>query len=166
MSYIDKIVKRKLEGYHILIASLLGALAEGGFLNMGVLNIIVPKVAEKLVSYIEYKYGSIEEKSSDEKDRINFIINVFKDILDPFGKYAVDVRNNNITLIIKSDTCKFCPKGVGEAELPGTLCLFPSLIKELLVRLLGGKFKVKTPVVKKGGYCLFQIGTKEKESIN
>ena len=38
------------------------------------------------------------------------------------------VRGDEIIVEIASDKCKICPKGVGGAEIEGTLCLIPNAL--------------------------------------
>ncbi len=44
---VKEIEERKLKAFHIFIATLLGKLAESGFLNQGALNTLIPAVSEK-----------------------------------------------------------------------------------------------------------------------
>jgi len=163
MSFEDKIISRKLNSSHVFIATFLGALAEGGFLNKGVLNIVIPKVAEKIVTYLKFKHGSLSSYTTSIEEQIKLVLRILKEELDPFINYLISVRENKITIAIETNTCKFCPKGVGEADLPGILCVFPQLIKGVLKGLIGGEYEINVPLVKKSGYCVFQIEKKVKQ---
>ena len=48
-----------------------------------------------------------------------------------------------IEIAILSMGCKFCPKGVGEAELKGALCPYPGLVEEYVNGFLEAGEKVK-----------------------
>ena len=56
--------------------------------------------------------------------------------LDPADLY-VEEEGEQFVVKIKTSQCRFCPKGVGEAELKGTLCPFPGLIEEFLHSMIG-----------------------------
>ncbi|WP_456397546.1 hypothetical protein [Desulfurobacterium sp.] len=38
----------------------------------------------------------------------------------------------NFFLKVASSSCRFCPEGVGEVELDGTLCPFPKVFEQFL----------------------------------
>lgn len=154
---VSEIDRRDLKACHVLLASMLGELANKGFLNQGVLNTLIPKIADKLAIYIKHKYREMEtdDLNSLIKNTIEKIINE----LDAFINYKIYVENYKVTLIIDGSTCKFCPKGVGGAQLPGILCLFPQLFKEILTRIIDVEIGYMIPekIIKKGQYCITQF---------
>jgi len=113
---VYEIDRRNLKACHILFAAMLGDLAERGFLNQGVLNILIPKIADKLAIYIKHKYGEVE--SSNLESSVKNIIERIINELDAFIDYKIHVKDSKITLILDGTTCKFCPRGVGGAQLP------------------------------------------------
>ena len=160
VSLEDKIVERNLKASHVFIATFIGKMAEGGFLNKGVLNIVIPPVAEKLAEYLKFKHSLLNSSNVPVEDKIKRTLEILKEELDPFAKYVVSINGNKVNIAIESNKCKFCPKGVGGAEIPGILCMFPMLIKGILEGIIGEHFVVNIPVIKKEGYCIFQLGKK------
>ena len=160
MSFEDKIVERDLKASHVFIATFIGKLAEGGFLNKGVLNIVIPPVAKKLTEYLKFRYGALNDNDTPVEDKIKKTLEILEEELDPFAKYVVSINGNKVNIAIESNKCKFCPKGVGGAEIPGILCMFPILIKGILEGIIGEHFEINIPVIKKEGYCIFQLGKK------
>ncbi len=154
---VNEINKRNLKACHVLCASMLGDLAERGFLNQGVLNIMIPKVADKLIIFLKQKYG--EDSTSDINTLIKNTVDRIISELDAFISYKMDINGSKVTLIIDGSTCKFCPKGVGGAQLPGILCLFPQLFREVLSKVTKRNFRYALPdkLVKKAHYCIMQF---------
>lgn len=160
MPFEEKIVERNLKASHVFIATFIGKMAEGGFLNKGVLNLVIPSVAEKLAEYLKFRYETLNNSDVSVEEKIKKTLEILKGELDPFAKYVVSINGNKINIAIESSKCKFCPKGVGGAEIPGILCMFPMLIKGILEGVTGEKFEVNIPVIKKEGYCIFQLSKK------
>lgn len=157
LDFERKIDERKLNACHVFMATMLGKLAEKGFLNQGALNILMPEIAKKLSIYLKHKYG--EFKSDNPEELIKEIIEKLIIELDPFIDYKIEINDSKITIAINSSTCKFCPKGVGEAEIPGILCSFPQLFKEIISNIMGKTLNFSFPnrLVKKSGYCIIQF---------
>ena len=78
--------------------------------------------------------------------------------------FSVSETDSKLTVKIRTDKCRYCPKGVGSAELEGTICPFPGIIEGFVNEFSRSKIKV-SPVNgkllnKEEGFCVI---TFEKE---
>jgi len=166
----EEIKKRDLNIFHVFIASLLGQLAERGTLNIGFLNMILRSIGEKIAEYLTVVIGPFS-KMGDIKENIKKSIEEIVSYLDPFKEYSLGFVQNGLIIQINADTCKFCPKRVGGAELPRSLCPFPVLIGEIISNRIKLKLEPIIPGVRRRKinektYCVFgyRIGEIKEES--
>lgn len=155
----ELIENRQLSHWHLMIASLLGSLASQekmfnqAFLNMllkhSMQQFIIPYF-EGLIEYQETMKNIPEDGSLQEKIKpvVDFIDNVFE--------LAGDIRlsagnDGNAVVTIGSSGCRFCPVGVGKANItPGmTFCPFPTMIEET-ARALIAQADIKTVLHREG----------------
>ena len=160
MNIVDKVVERKLTGIHILVATFLGKMAEHGYLNQGALNLVIPEVTKNLVEYLKFKYPMSINDNMSEEEKIKKVMEILISELDPFPQPLISLKNDKIDIAIETNKCKFCPIGVGGAELPGTLCMFPELIKQIINSMLNESYEVSIPLTKVKGRCLFELKKK------
>ncbi|WP_423792623.1 hypothetical protein ACPB8Q_07895 [Methanocaldococcus indicus] len=130
--YKDIVENRKLTNLHIVLTSIVSALANFGILNQGCSNIIGYDVGRKIAKYIKETSNNIPQK---EDELIDFIIK-YCEISDDYI-----ITNNKIG--IKIDKCKYCPKQIGEAEISGSACILPALIISCLSELKNKEYKLK-----------------------
>jgi hypothetical protein len=140
MADIKKVVlERDLNPYHSFFSSFFGGLAELGMINQGSINIVAKRAADYLYSYLEAKeilpdLGAVPGNTPTEVTK-NLILYVNK-ILSLVGEYDFkDVEDGQAALMITGNTCRICPKGVGGAEVKGTLCPIPSLVENLVNKI-------------------------------
>jgi hypothetical protein len=137
---LSKLVKeRELEFDHVLFATLIGSFADLGMLNQGTTNIAAANVGKVAGEYFDIK-GELP-KPSDGDPAENFA-SVVEFINDKMGiSPAVDVvkTNGDVDVTIAALKCRYCPKGVGGAELPGTACPFPKFLEEVAKVAMGDK---------------------------
>jgi len=67
---------------------------------------------------------------------------------------------DHLLVKIKNPACRACPKGVGEAELTGTLCPFPGLLEDYWSSICGKELKLEKvgnnkALIKHGDWCRF-----------
>ncbi|AEH07237.1 hypothetical protein [Methanothermococcus okinawensis] len=150
-SYKKLVEDRHLKNLHIVLTSLMAELSKIGILNQGTTNVVGEGVGKKVARCIKDIHPDIP---NDEKELIKFLIK-FCDMCDD---YIVEDE----IIGIKSDKCRYCPKQIGEAEIPGSACPIPSMIVSMLnelngkkthkIHLINGKI-----LMKKDGYCWFKI---------
>lgn len=137
MADIKQIVlERDLNPYHSFFSSFFAGLGELGMLNQGSINIVSKRAAGYLYSYLEAKeiLPDMEVVPGNTPTEVtkNLILYVNK-ILSLVGEYDFkDVEIDQAVLLITGNTCRICPKGVGGAELKGTLCPIPNLVESLV----------------------------------
>ncbi|CAB3289975.1 conserved protein of unknown function [Methanocaldococcus lauensis] len=155
-SYKKLMENRNLHPLHIILTSFLGELANLRLLNQGTTNIIGSNVGKKVgqcVIDLGYKIPNNDEE----------LIKFFIDIFQICDEVFIKSENNTITIGIKIDKCKYCPKQIGEAEIPGSACPIPSLISSFLEKVKNKKYKIKfwnntnQLIKKEDGHCWFII---------
>ena len=165
MDLKSTIKDRDLNAYDVLIATLLAEFWNYGFINQGTLNIITKKIADSLLEYFTIKHGEFESKAGFNLELIQKTLDLFINELNPYPMpEIVEIEENKkYEIRIESSKCRFCPKGVGKAEIPGTLCMFPGLIRNLIQDRTEKEKIISSNVSKKENKCVFLV---EKESTN
>jgi len=139
----EKISERKLDAESVFAASLLAGLNEFGMLNQAVMKIASRRSGEYLAKCAKEK-GSIEvDKSKSLKEQIEYLITLLNNVLVISTDVKVEEGDDDSVIVrIRTSKCRYCPKGVGGAELEGTICPFPGLIEAFLNQFLDKKVKV------------------------
>ena len=133
------VLERDLNPYHSFFSSFFGGLAELGMINQGSINIVSKRAADYLYSYLDAKeilpdMKAVPGETSTEVVK-NLILYINK-ILSLVGEYEFkEVEDGRAVLLITGNTCRICPKGVGGAEVKGTLCPIPTLVVNLVNKI-------------------------------
>lgn len=135
------IINRDLNPYHSFLSSFFAGLAELGMINQGSINIVAKRAAEYLYSYLDAKdiLPDMNAVPGDSTAEVvgNLILYINK-ILSLMGGYDLqEVDDGQIVLLVAADKCRICPKGVGGAEVKGTLCPVPSFLESLVNKIAG-----------------------------
>ena len=140
----DKIEDRSLRPYHIMVASLFAGLNEMGMLNQASVNVASRRAGRYLSEYASAK-GGVEKISRDasRNEKVQALVKVLDTMLELGTRVKVGVTPDDVEIAIVSMGCKFCPKGVGEAELKGALCPYPGMVEEFVNSFLPPEEKVK-----------------------
>ncbi|MCK4801160.1 MAG: hypothetical protein KAS84_04155 [Anaerolineales bacterium] len=154
------ILERDLNPYHSFISSFFAGFAELGVVNQGSINIVAKRAAEYLYTYLEAK-EILPDMSAVPGDTIaeivkNLILYINK-ILNLMGGYDLqEAGDDQVVLLIAGDKCRICPKGVGGAEVKGTLCPIPSFIESLINKIAGKEILdlVTNGIEKEGTTCI------------
>lgn len=153
------VLERDLNPYHSFFSSFFAGLAELGMINQGSINIVAKRAADYLYSYLDAKeilpdMSSVPGETNTEVVK-NLILYINK-ILSLVGDYEFkDAEDDMAVLLITGNTCRICPKGVGGAEVKGTLCPIPSLVESLVNKIAGKDLLdlVTTGIEKEGPNC-------------
>jgi hypothetical protein len=153
------VLERGLNPYHSFFASFFAGLGELGMLNQGSINIVAKRAADYLYAYLDAKeiLPDMDAVPGESKAEIikNLILYINK-ILSMVGEYDLqEAGEDQVVLLIAGQTCRICPKGVGGAEVKGTLCPIPSLL-EALINLIAQKDMLElitTGIEKEGSTC-------------
>ncbi len=158
MAFEEVVIERNLNKWNVLIASILAGFSKWGVLSQGIVNKNMELVADKLSRYFKTK-GNIPyvDTNRNFEQNLKSIIEFLDKELELAGQKALEFDEDILTFRVVSKTCNFCPIGVGEAELEGTACPYPSLIKEFANKFLPEDQKVKL-VVQERNYLKKQRG--------
>ncbi len=158
MGFEEVVKERDLNKWNVLIASILAGFSKWGVLSQGIVNKNMELVADKLSRCFKTK-GKVPavDPGKGFEQNLKTIIDFLDKELELAGQKAFEFDGNVLTFKVVSKTCNFCPIGVGEAELEGTACPYPSLIKEFANRFLPEGQKVKL-VVQERNYLKKESG--------
>ncbi|HDN75925.1 MAG TPA: hypothetical protein ENG05_02220 [Acidilobales archaeon] len=162
-SELKKIItERGLSPMHVLFATFLASAAESGFLTQGAVNLMAKRVAPVINSYLK-AMGYLTKVPKEPIEAFRYIVTTVNKVLGIGPDLSIKYEDCVITVKLGGDKCRYCPKGVGLAQIPGTACPFPSLIKELAkleginVELVREVVKGRVYVLKReGGLCVFK----------
>lgn len=133
------VLERDLNPFHSFFSSFFAGLAELGMINQGSINIVAKRAADYLYSYLEAKeilpdMAAVPGETSTAVAK-NLFLYINK-ILSLVGEYDMqETEDGQALLLISGNTCRICPKGVGGAEVKGTLCPIPSLVENLVNKI-------------------------------
>ena len=131
MSFEEKVIERDLDKWNVLVASLIAGFSKLGILSQAVVNKDMEMVADKLARYFKTKHNIPQiNESADFKENLSNIIKFLDRELELASEKKILTDDEKLEFQVATNTCHFCPKGVGEAELAGTACPYPALIKE------------------------------------
>ena len=153
------VLERDLNPYQTFFAAFFAGLGELGMLNQGSINIVTKRAAEYLYTYLDAKeilpdMNAVPGDTSAEVIK-NLVLYVNK-IMNLVGEYDLQqVDDKRVVLLITGNTCRICPKGVGGAEVKGTLCPIPSLLENLLNKIAQREIVelITNGIEKDGGTC-------------
>jgi len=135
----EVVLERDLNPYHSFFASFFAGLGELGMLNQGSINIVAKRAADYLYAYLDAKeiLPDLTAVPGETKAEVikNLVLYINK-ILSMVGEYDLkETGDDQVVLMITGKTCRICPKGVGGAEVKGTLCPIPSLLEALINKI-------------------------------
>jgi len=131
------IESRNLGPEQIFAASLIAGMSSFGILNQAVVSAAADKMGEDLAEYYKARNPSEADSLSRVADTgvvatCKKSLNILQSMLGISGEISCSENNGIVYLKIRNSKCRYCPKGVGRAELSGTLCPFPSLIEKFV----------------------------------
>ncbi len=158
MSFEEKLEKADLDANSVFIASFMAGLNEFRLLNQGVVDFATRRTGKYLARLVKYKKPIEIDLSKPVEDRCKkVIVETLNGILKISDEVEVEKAEDDVVVRIKSSGCGFCPKGVGEAELEGTICPFPGLIEEFVRHFCKKDFRRKRVngkiLNKEGDWC-------------
>ncbi len=149
--YRELFKHRNLTNLHIVLTSMIAEFSRLGILNQGTTNVVGSGVGKKIAKCLK---EIVKDLPKDDRKLIEFIIK-FCDMCDNFVIYDDKIG-------IKIDKCKYCPKQIGEAEIPGSACPIPSILASSLKELTKKDYRINLwngnkVIIKENGYCWFRI---------
>jgi hypothetical protein len=164
MALSDKIEERALRPHHIMVASMLAGLNEMGMLNQASVNVASRRAGRYLSDYAKAR-ESLDSLAAglSRTEKVHRLVRLLDELLELGTQVEVVEADTGFDVGILSAGCKFCPKGVGEAELKGALCPYPGMIEEFINAFLSPEEKIKLVSIdrrqlrKKGDNCSMLI---------
>ena len=162
MGLAEKIDERELEAYHIFLAAFLAGLNEMGMLNQASVNMAARRAGKYLAEYARTR-NDLPAPEFSTADTARSLLSFLDRILGLGTKLEIQAEGESTECRVLSSGCRFCPKGVGEAELEGTLCPYPGLIEEFINQLLPENNEMhlvminRRPLIKEGDSCLIRL---------
>ena len=162
----EKVQERGLEAYNVMLAAFLAGLNEMGMLNQASVNVASRRSGRYLAEFARLK-TTLPEMGDDVKANAAALIEHLNSILTLSQELSVESGPSGAVLRITGSKCRFCPKGVGEAELEGTLCPYPGLVVEFVNALLPEGQSVqlvmtnRKPMSKTDAGCVITLQPKE-----
>ncbi len=150
---------RQLSQWHLMIASLLGSLAsQEGMFNQAFLNRLLKHSMDNfIIPYFntlpDYEEAcKLAQSNGSVSERLKPVVEFMDKVFQLAGQVQIDeIDSDHASLRVGSSGCRFCPIGVGKAELsPGnTFCPFPTMIEQTANSMFGEKM-VKTVLTREG----------------
>ena len=166
MPRIDELKKnieaRNLSPENIFIASFIAGISSFGILNQAVIAMAARQIGKDLAEYYSVTKSETPDSKAAVIDNCRSSIEMLQSLIHISDEITCNDDNDIILMKIQASTCRYCPKGVGHAELSGTLCPFPTLI-EKFINTLNDKELIKVlkeravPLLKKvDDWCLIR----------
>jgi hypothetical protein len=153
------ILERELNPYHSFLSAFFAGMAELGLVNQGSMNIVSRRAAEYLYSYLEAKeiLPDMDRVPGETKVEVvrNLILYINR-LLSLMGGYDFQLNDQDLAVLkIEAEKCRICPKGVGGAEVKGTICPIPSFLEGLINHIAGENLvkMTSTGIEKDGDIC-------------
>ncbi len=150
---VGELIKERELGLHCsLFATFMAGFNEFGILNQAVMNSASRRAGDFIAEYLKWvRPDSIPTTFAGLLERLNRELSISKG-------FVVDERGRRFSIRILTDRCRYCPVGVGGAELEGTICPFPGLFESFINGVFGGNRVKLIPVNrrflnKEGGFC-------------
>ncbi len=159
MDLKTEITRRDINQHDAFLFALFAGMVDLGLVNQGVANELAKKVASYMINYytardIEFSLGT----ESLEKN-VAFLFDFFNSDLNFVKEYTIERPDTGVRLVVASQFCRICPKGLGGAALKGTLCLVPYFFMHLMNYFLAREnqltlAKGAAPITKEGTSCV------------
>jgi hypothetical protein len=136
---LSKLVKeRDLDYNHILFATLIGSFADLGMLNQGTTNITAANAGKTVGEYFDLT-GELPKPGGDPADEFASVVEFVNDKMGISPATDVEKTDDGVDVTVAALKCRYCPKGVGGANLPGTACPFPKFLEEVAKVAMGDR---------------------------
>ncbi len=151
-----------------LYAVTLAALADAHILNQATVNFLASHAAPRLHAYLKAK-GLLRSEGSTTLARLENLLRSLNEALGIGPRVeARKIGDDVYELGLGGERCRYCPRGVGLAEIPWAACPFPKLV-ESIARLEGIQAEalpVETPkgrslIMRRGDLCWIRLHVAE-----
>ncbi len=168
MDLRTEIARRDINQHNAFLFAIFAGMVDLGLVNQGVVNELAKKTATYMANY--YSAKDIEFAIGNEtlEKNVAFLFDFFNGDLNFVKEYSIDRSGEGVRLSISSQFCRICPKGLGGAELKGTLCLIPHFFLHLMNHYLSRQNQLVLPkgqpsVRKEAGSCIISYECAQQE---
>ena len=149
---INQIVKdRELNHWHLLITSLLASLGQKGS-NQGALNLLMSRSMDDFILPFFEGLDDVERikaevaRCDDLAQQMNIVIEYINGMFSFAGEMETEQSDDieKAVVRVRSGSCRYCPIGVGRAEIDPdtTFCPLPIMIEKSINYFRDGKAPV------------------------
>ncbi len=154
-----EIERRNVNQHNAFLFAIFAGMVNLGLVNQGVVNELAKKVAGYMINYYSTKDVAFAPPDSPLEKNVSSLFNFFNGDLNFVKEYGIEKSGDGVRLSIASQFCRICPKGLGGAEIKGTLCLIPHFFMHLMNHYLPPEEQLILPkgqpsIVKESGNCI------------
>ena len=159
MDLKSEIARRDINQHNAFLFALFAGMVDLGLVNQGVVNELAKKTATYMINYYVAKGIELPIGTDSLEENVEYLFDFFNGDLNFVKEYAIDRSSGGVRLAVSSQFCRICPKGLGGAELKGTLCLIPHFFMHLMNYFLIRENQLSlpkgtAPIRKEGGSCI------------
>ena len=159
MDLKTEITRRDINQHNAFLFAIFAGMVDLGLVNQGVVNELARKTAGYMINYYTAKDIEFSLGTDSLEKNVAFLFDFFNGDLNFVKEYVIDRSNGGVQLAIASQFCRICPKGLGGAELKGTLCLIPHFFMHLMNYFLARDNQLTlakgvNPIKKEAGNCI------------
>ncbi len=152
--------KRGVTPCQALFAVFLASLADAEILNQATVNYLAKTAAPRLHAYLR-SMGLLDSSGATTRERIENLVRSLNRALEIGPEPVVEEKEPGLYEVgLGGDGCRYCPRGVGLAQIPWPACPFPRILEGILRRegirvtaLPRDTEKGRSYVVKRGSLC-------------
>jgi|GEM_PF-3849586 len=159
MDLKTEIEKRDINQHNAFLFSIFSGMVDLGLVNQGVVNELAKKAAEYMLNYYSAKNVGFALDNDTLEKNVSHLFDFFNGDLNFVKEYRITPSENGVTLAVATQLCRICPKGLGGAEIKGTLCLIPHFFMHLMNHYLPPSTRIslakgQPPITKEAGNCV------------
>lgn len=159
MDLKTEIARRDINQHNAFLFAIFAGMVDLGLVNQGVVNELARKTASYMVNYYSAKDIDFPFGDGPLDKNVAYLFEFFNGDLSFVKEYAIEQSGEGVRLSVASQLCRICPKGLGGAEIKGTLCLIPHFFMHLMNYFLPREKQLslrkgEPPIRKEGGNCI------------
>jgi hypothetical protein len=159
MDLRTEITRRDINQHNAFLFAIFAGMVDLGLVNQGVVNELAKKTAAYMMNYYSAKDIEFAIGNDSLETNVTFLFDFFNGDLNFVKEYAIERSGGGVRLSVASQFCRICPKGLGGAELKGTLCIIPHFFMHLMNHYLSRQNQLvlrkgQPSITKEAGNCI------------
>ncbi len=159
MDLKTEIAKRDINQHNAFLFAVFAGMVDLGVVNQGVVNELAKKTAAYMINYYSAKDIELPIGCDSLEKNVAFLFDFFNGDLNFVKEYGIERSGEGVRLSVASQFCRICPKGLGGAEVKGTLCIIPHFFLHLMNYYLSRENQLvlrkgQPPIMKEAGNCI------------